>query len=133
METLPATSTDLRALTIKQPYAALVVDGVKDIENRSWRTRYRGPLAIHAGRKVDRDALSRYAYLLDAPDDLPRGVLLGTVELVDCVRDSTSEWADPGAWHWILRDPRPFPEPIPCRGAQGLWRPPARLGPSLRG
>jgi hypothetical protein len=108
-------------LTIHQPHASLIVLGIKDVENRSWRTRHRGPLLIHAGKDIDQHALDRYGHLLADPDDLPRGVLLGTVDLVDVVTDSTSPWADPTCFHWILVNPRLLARPIPCRGDRGLW------------
>ena len=57
----------------------------------------------------------------------PRGVILGLVRLVGCVRDSTSSWAIPGLWHWLLADAVPLPEPVPCKGAQGLWSVPRNL------
>lgn len=51
--------------------------------------------------------------LTDAP---AVGAIMGTVEVVHCARDSESPWAIPGQWHWILDDPQPLPEPIPCEG-----------------
>jgi hypothetical protein len=80
-------------------------------------------LAIRAGRSVDADALALHWRLLEP--ELPSGATLGTVELVDCVRDADSPWAEPGEWHWLLADPRPVP--VPCRGSLGLWRPPEGL------
>lgn len=62
--------------------------------------------------------MALHGYLLD---DYPRGVILGTVELLDCVRDSESEWALDGLWHWQLADPQPFETPIPATGKLGLW------------
>jgi hypothetical protein len=47
-------------------------------------------------------------------------VILGSVELVDVVRDSRSSWAEDGAYHWLLADPRPLPAPIARRGRAGL-------------
>ena len=106
----------LKALTVRQPWAALLLAGIKDVENRPWRTHYRGPLAIHAGARVDRVGIELF------PDvHGPRGVVLGTVELIDVVRDSDSPWAVGGAWHWVLSDPRPWPTPYPTVGRLGLW------------
>ena len=96
--------------------------GIKDVENRSWRTTtYRGPLVIHAGQLVDREGVEMYGYLLE---EMPTGVILGRVTLVDCVRGYPSEWATPKSWHWwqwILKDPKPLSRPIPMKGTQGLW------------
>jgi hypothetical protein len=110
------------AITIRQPWAQLIIDGHKEIENRSWPTKHRGALVIHAGLGRDREALARFGHLL--PDPLPAGVALGTVDLVDCQLDGytdASEHAEPGFFHWLLTDPEPFPEPIPIRGRLGLW------------
>jgi hypothetical protein len=49
----------VKALSIRQPWAWLIVTGYKDIENRSWRTNYRGPLLIHAGRAIDPTSLDQ--------------------------------------------------------------------------
>jgi hypothetical protein len=68
------------------------------------------------------------------PDDVlppetpvPRGAIIGHVIITGCVRDSPSQWADPGDWHWILADPVPLAEPIPECGRLGLWQPPPAL------
>ena len=108
----------IKALTIRQPFASLVMAAVKTTENRTWRTNYRGRLLIHAGARDDREAMARHGHLLD---DYPRGAILGTVELLDCVRDSESEWALADHWHWQLADPQPFETPIPATGKLGLW------------
>lgn len=117
----PATSiTYVPALTVRQPWAALLVMGAKDVENRPWRARYRGTLLIHAAARPDSAAmrernvgdLGRY-----------RAAIIGHVELVDVVTDSPSPWAEPGQWHWVVRDPAWFPDPIPCTGRLGLWDP----------
>jgi hypothetical protein len=92
--------------------------GIKDVENRTWRTNYRGRLVIHAGSGIDREGMNEHGRLLD---DYPHGAILGTVELIDCVRDSTSPWAIADNWHWLLADPRPFVMPIPATGRLGLW------------
>jgi len=107
-------------LSIRQPWASLVLAG-KDVENRSWSTQHRGALIVHAslraagganvaGLGVDLDDAARY----------PRGALVGVVDLVDCVRDAKSPWAERGSWHWLLANPRRLREPIPYRGALGL-------------
>lgn len=105
----------MKCLTVRQPWGSLITAGVKDVECRSWETRYRGPLLIHAGKGVDS---SEWAGVLD---DMPAGVILGVVDLVDVVQDSGSEWAEPGAWHWILANPRPWTIPVPAKGRQKLW------------
>jgi hypothetical protein len=116
----------MKALTVKQPFAWAILYAGKDIENRSWRTHYRGPLIIHAGAAM-------HAYPL--PGRLPRpvpaeftmGALLGTVELVDVVENSRSRWFG-GPFGWVPKNPRPFRKPVPCKGYLGIWS----LSPSQR-
>jgi hypothetical protein len=100
-------------------WASLNVAGIKDVENRSWRTKYRGRLGIHAAVGFDQDLIDAYSDLLD--DDFPLGALIGSVTLVDCVNNSRSKWADPGAWHWILTEPKTRVQPRRMTGRLGLW------------
>lgn len=117
----------MKALTICQPYAELIANGSKPIENRTWPTSYRGPLAIHAGKS---------RAWLDDEDDEPSGMVFGAViavvELYACVKEedlplslTTNEHAN-GPWCWLLRDVRRV-TPVPYRGAQGLWILPSDL------
>src|SRR5262249_45834457 len=97
----------MKAITLIQPWATLVVLGAKRIETRSWKTDYRGKLAIHAGKKWNKqladlceqepfkEALAKYAWRfqdLEEPDgphylsQTPLGMILGTVDIVDCKR-----------------------------------------------
>ena len=111
----------MKVLTVRQPWASLIVAGIKDIENRSWSTKYRGKLGIHAGMRVDMEALEEHGHLLgDQP--VPRGALIGSVTLVDCIQGSKSPWADRGLWHWVLRDARTLVHPRKMDGRLGLWR-----------
>ncbi len=122
---------DARVLTVRQPWAWAIVQGAKDVENRSWRTSYRGALLIHAGQTVVRHAYAVVERLTEqsppAPADITRGAIIGVVELVDCVTDADSPWADEGQWHWLLRDARPIQPAFPCPGRLNLWPPPPDL------
>mgnify|MGYP001163411389 CR=1 FL=1 len=111
----------MKAITICQPYASLIADGEKVIENRPWPTRYRGRLAIHAGKS--------HAWL--GPDDDPNALIFGavvaTATLYDCVhvkdlppRLIDNEHAN-GPWCWLLTDVVKLKPAEPARGAQGLW------------
>jgi hypothetical protein len=104
----------MKALTVRQPWAHAILHLGKDVENRSWPTRYRGPLLIHAGLRVE-------PIQLGVALPLPTGAVLGVVELVACVRDAPSQWAMPNCWHWILRNPRALKRPIPWSGRLGLF------------
>ena len=122
----------MKALTISQPYASLIASGEKWVENRRWETKYRGPLAIHAGKGtqyLDRRELAKYPSGVLAVcrpvacfrlADLDRlGDQLATVDLtIEAVRQH--EHAE-GPWCWLLRDVRRLRVPYPCGGAQGLW------------
>ena len=73
----------MKALTIKQPWATLIIQGDKRFEFRSWQTKYRGELLIHAGKGIDKPAMKRLSKYL--PEELPYGKILGKVRLVDCI------------------------------------------------
>ncbi|WP_250907494.1 ASCH domain-containing protein [Nonomuraea sp. NEAU-A123] len=119
----------MRMLTVRQPrqpWAALLVAGIKDVENRSWVTPYRGRLLIHAGLKSDADGfelMEELGVALDGP--LLRGVILGSVNLVEIRQDSASPWAVPGGFHWLVTGARPAVEPMPAVEALGLRPAPA--------
>jgi len=106
-----------KALTVKQPWASLIMAGLKDVENRTWKTNFRGTLVIHAGSGVAKDAMKEFGHLVS---QYPAGAIIGTVELVACIADSTSEWAMEGHWHWILENPRPC-APVSLNGALSFW------------
>jgi hypothetical protein len=125
---------DVRALTLRQPWASLVMlthPGRKDVENRAWATGYRGPLVIHAGMGLDRDGYADAARLGLDVTGLPRGVCLGVVDLVDVVQGHESRWALPGHWHWLVNRPRVFPQPVPAQGRLRLWVVPAGVAAAV--
>lgn len=124
----------MKALTIKQPWASLIAHGLKNIENRTWKTNYRGRILIHAAAtpvKEGWDALNEmqlaksYAHrdkLYGNNEELPYGAILGSVEIVDCVQNHPSIWAEEGVWNWVLANPVLFDEPIPgVKGKLSLW------------
>lgn len=127
----------MRALTICQPYAHLIARGEKPIENRVWRTAYRGPLLIHAGKSRD--------WLDDGDEaqypDMQFGAVVAIARLSACLflsrvdsdhyrRDWPLQWRHlgnhehaHGPFCWILEHVRPLTRPVPCAGARGLWVP----------
>lgn len=123
------------ALTIKRPWAGAVLLCEKDVENRTWKTDYRGTLAVHAGKGVDGRAvfppLSSGWFLgpggnrLATPLDEHAGAVLGLVELVGCVpcEECASPWMqwNENGWCWMLEKPRVFVEPVPLVGRLGLF------------
>src|SRR4051794_13975288 len=99
--------------------------GLKDVENRSRRTHFRGRIAIHVNGKPaemtddDFDALPPPARRVAREawsGNVLTGHVIGTVEVVDCIADSTSPWARSGMWHWLLRNPRRYARPVPATG-----------------
>lgn len=103
----------MKALSIKQPWAWLIVNGYKDIENRSWKTKVRGPILIHASKSVD---MTGFAYVaLKYPDvpmpplnSLPTGGIVGSAEIVDCITESESRWWE-GPHGLVLTNAKPLP------------------------
>lgn len=123
---------EYQVLSLYPEWAWAVVFAGKDVENRSWRTSYRGTLLIHAsGKRSSRQALQSARSLLcartklrprDLPDEFPSRAILGAVELVDCVEGAKSAWAEADAVHWLLRDARPLPRPIAdIPGQRRVW------------
>lgn len=128
----------MKALSLWQPWASLVVLGLKQYETRSWQTSYRGTLVIHAAKTWDEQQFeqwNRFEIRLDHTFAVPRGVALGTVELIGCFQTTPllglevplgshehifGNWS-PGRYAWKLANPIQFPEPIPCAGHQRLW------------
>ena len=111
------------AITVRQPWAFLIVAGIKDIENRSWPTKRRGRVLIHAAKAVDIGAygdLCRDGVLLPPIDNLPRQAVVGSVIIDGCVDHSDSEWFC-GPWGFQLRDAIKFDSPIPCVGRLGFF------------
>lgn len=144
-----------------QPWASLIAIGAKQYETRSWATRYRGPLAIHAaqaagglhlcGREPFQSVLlgagvpsyKRYGRILVNKHSLPFGAIVAVAELVTCVPTEQCGREDPNhflspkerafgdfsprRFAWEMADVRRLAEPIPCRGAQGLWDVPEEI------
>jgi hypothetical protein len=103
----------MKCLSIKQPWANMIVDGQKTIELRSWSTPYRGQLLIHSSKR---------------PNIEPAGCILAVCDLVDCrpmvpgdeEASGGCPW-QPETWSWVLRDVQRIDPPIPARGRLGLW------------
>jgi hypothetical protein len=124
----------LPCISILQPYAWLIVNGHKDIENRGWATRFRGRILIHAGKKYSRrdhdeycdQMLEDFDIQLPAFEDMPLGGIVGSATVVDCVRGHPSRWKMDDAWGFVLKDQRVRPF-VPYRGQLGIFRVPAEV------
>lgn len=98
----------MKALSVRQPYADMIIAGSKDREYRSWKTNYRGRLVIVSSlRPAER-------YALD-PNRL-YGYALGTVELTEVVFNEKT-----GLYEWLLKEPRAFREPFRVKGRLSLF------------
>lgn len=73
----------MKTLTINQPFATLIVEGLKEYEFRTWKTNYRGEILIHAGKGVDKKAMKRYEYL---GLEYPKGCIIGKATITDCIK-----------------------------------------------
>jgi hypothetical protein len=129
----------MKALTISQPFASLIASGEKWIENRTWCTSYRGPIAIHAGKGTQYMTRTELA-------SVPHGCVIATAHLEYCVqlsivqsmvksgrcdhpltgstrtfRDLSQHKHAEGPWLWVLRDIVTLADPVYVSGAQGLW------------
>jgi hypothetical protein len=134
----------MKALSIRQPWAWLVLHAGKDIENRDWRVRnpalrFRGTCLIHAGIALqpisdDLRAWVRRTSGVDLPrsDEFPRGGIVGHVDVIDVVRISSSPWFE-GPCGLVLANPKPLPFRA-CRGMLGFFEPlPPPLPPDWMG
>lgn len=126
----------MKALSIIQPWASLIVTGIKDIENRTWRTNYRGEFLIHASGKrlklgwaaltteqyqAARQLICPFGTVNDSKS-LPVSAIIGKATLVDCVQNHPSVWAEKGVWNWVLEDVQLFDKPIVnVKGKLGFW------------
>ncbi len=73
----------MKAITIKQPWATLIAEGYKKYEFRTWRTKYRGEILIHAGKGIDKKAVERFKHL---NLNYPIGQIIAKADLTDCVK-----------------------------------------------
>ncbi|WP_026695184.1 ASCH domain-containing protein [Peribacillus kribbensis] len=137
----------MKVLSMIQPWASLFVLGETAYETRTWRTHYRGPLAIHTSKKIDKAAcklkkveelLFKHGYTAES---LPTGVIIGSCTLMDCLRvtENNGTWAvledgriisgndfylgdyREGCYGWVVKDMSQLNEYIPAKGRLGLW------------
>ena len=130
----------MKALTVHQPWAWAIISGRKRVENRTWSTRERGRIAIHSHGERDSErrwrdlaAMLEDAATWNACIESPRGAILGTVELVDCVEESDDySFAGPPHYGFVLANPRPLRKPIQVPGRQKFWTVPPNIARRLR-
>ncbi len=117
----------MRTLSLWQPWASLIYDERKKVETRHWEMLHRGPLAIHAAMKVDREACEEFGYNWQT---IPRGSILCIADVAKCVRfphelappDEYGDFEEGRFGILIPRLLKKFPLPgIPVKGHQGIW------------
>lgn len=122
----------MKVLTIKEPWATLIIEGHKKYEFRSWKTNYRGKILIHAGLTLDKNKAENFK---DYNLKYNCGNIIGEVELVDCILidnkfneelKKLNSLVYGGSDHidnyaWKLENIKKYDKPIPCKGKLGLW------------
>lgn len=131
----------MKALTVRQPWAWAMFNldsECKDIENRDWFQNIKGDVAIHAAKGMTkaeyfyaRDFVQimfgiEHAQSIPAPKELERGMIVGVVEIVGCVKRHESPWFV-GKYGFVLTNPRPLARPIEVTGQLGFWDVPADI------
>ena len=117
----------MKALSIKQPYAELILLGKKKIELRRWNTNFRGEFIIHASKIPDKEAMEKFGFF-----NLALGCIVGKVNLVDVKKyknelehnkDKELHLASSafGNYGFVLKDVKGL-KPIPCKGNLGFWK-----------
>lgn len=138
----------MKAITIKQPWATLIALGEKKFETRSWQTKHRGPIAIHASKSIDKDACDDVWIKgvlaergITSYKELPTGVVLAKAELTECHKvtlnfcDDVAVTTGPtidglemkfgdyteGRYAWEMANIKELSEPIQAKGQLSLW------------
>ena len=127
------------AISVRQPWAELLISGRKTIEVRSWAPEYRGRMWLHAGLKSDPELESEFGF-----KDLYRGGFVGSIELIAVVPITKERWMQ---WHdkhldrgeyrsglaaWMVGAPRRFQVPVSGKGQLNLFYPPVDIAHELK-
>lgn len=124
----------MKVITIKQPWATIIAEGYKDYEFRTWKTKYRGDVLIHAGKSIDEHAMKKFEYL---NLEYPIGCIIAKATISDCVsvddklrnelkkKDPVVYSAEINYPYWSgygfkLENIKKI-KPIPAKGSLGLW------------
>jgi len=134
----------MKAITLQQPWAGLLVLGLKQFETRSWNTKYRGIIAVHSSAKITKPGLeliemlkenfiSRFSEDSEAYRVITQtGVILGEVKITDTFSTNgdflpSDEWEQafgdysPNRWFWECENPIVYDEPVPAKGQLSIW------------
>ncbi len=122
----------MKVLTIREPWASLIMEGYKMYEFRSWKTNYRGKILIHAGKSLEKDNATKFA---DYHLSYVLGAIIGEAELVDCILVDEPfikelQKRDPivygpsehkRIYAWKLVNVKKYKKPVFATGKLGLW------------
>lgn len=117
----------MKSLSLKQPFAELILKKKKTIELRGWNTKFRGEFLIHSSKNPDRNAMKKFGFV-----DLPCGFILGKAEIIDVkhykseeehIKDRNKHLADStwGKYGFLLKNVQKFEKPIPASGKLRFW------------
>ncbi len=122
----------MKVLTIREPWASLIIEGYKEYEFRSWKTNYRGKILIHAGLNIEKNNLVKFK---DYDINIQKGKIIGEAMLTDCIKvteDFQKELLKKDKivygqsdhaidYAWKLENVIKYEEPISVKGKLGLW------------
>ena len=121
----------MKVITLKQPWATLIVEGIKKYEFRSWKTNYRGKILIHAGSGVDKEGMKRVEYL---NLEYPKSRIIGEVEIVDCIElndelnkkinnENIIVYGNKNrtGYAWVLKNSKKINDDRIVKGKLGIW------------
>jgi len=120
----------MKVITIKEPWASLIINGYKEYEFRSWKTNYRGEILIHTSQQVDKEALKKFE---DLNLNYQTSKIIGKVTIIDCklVDDKFDKELSKnkvyslsskiGKYAWVLKDPQPLINNKEVKGRLGIW------------
>lgn len=122
----------MKVISIRQPWASLIINGYKEYEFRSWNTNFRGTVFIHASKNIEKNSLNRFKKL---NLEYPTGKIIGRVKITDCIKmDSDFENKlisknelvygtsyNRTGYAFKLDDIKKIKEPIKANGQLGFW------------
>jgi hypothetical protein len=122
-----------KTLTVTQPYAYLICAGIKPVENRSWKTNLRERALIHASSKIlpvkfeiegqaSVDEIAFACAVNFVEENSLTSAIIGSVEIVDCIRHHPSVWSEKDKWNWVFANPILFDNPVRnVKGKLSFW------------
>lgn len=128
----------MNTISVQQPWGSIICCGLKDVENRTWplpdATAHSCWRPRSSGQDDNTMAINYYRWvqnyqimgILPTLSSLPKSAIIGAVTVDKCVTDSESVWAQPGSFHWLIKDAKLFKEPITdVKGKLGIFDYPA--------